>query len=210
VEIIKDPSLVLNLPLYEPDGVSFISRDAGGYPCAADGAEWKPAGRYFGGDDFISLPLPENIPLGNSSRTVEVWAKPVTRDGYPRFLSYGVNTSNHLFGFLIHQTTGKLFLVTSSNDVQGDSVVTLNEWHHLAVTISGVKTASFYIDGQSDGVKALASNPDTLESPDVRIGSHITGGNYFNGTIGELRFYSRALTLLEIRQNYLATRWRYR
>ena len=63
MDFIFDPSLVLYLPLYQPDGASFASRDAYGHLCTVTGALWTPQGRTFDGADDI-------IDLGNNVQTV--------------------------------------------------------------------------------------------------------------------------------------------
>jgi len=73
--------------------------------------------------------------------------------------------------------------------------ITLNEWHHIAVIRNG-QEAKIYIDGIITGTASL---PEELSasSKNLFIGNDHDGG--FEGSIDEVRIYSRALTEQEIR-----------
>lgn len=45
--------------------------------------------------------------------------------------------------------------------------------------------------------------------PAIGFDNGAGAGQPFQGTIGEVRIYSRALAPAEIKRNYLATKWRY-
>ncbi len=85
-------------------------------------------------------------------------------------------------------------------DDYANTSVPLNAWHHTAGVFdpSGPRQAVYI-----DGIKALASSPapSILADPTgatIRIGCRGDDSQYFNGTIDEVRVYSRALSDLEI------------
>ncbi len=69
-------------------------------------------------------------------------------------------------------------------------------WHHFAYTFDGTENR-FYIDGQP--ISSSTIKPRAARVASFQIGRWITGSEYFKGTVDEVRVYSRALTLEEIR-----------
>ncbi|GAG96548.1 unnamed protein product [marine sediment metagenome] len=71
-----DPSLVLYLPFYDLDGVSFASKDHYGRLCTATGALWLPNGRYFDGvNDRVVLASALNEVSVGHPFTILLWVK---------------------------------------------------------------------------------------------------------------------------------------
>ncbi|MDO8687497.1 MAG: hypothetical protein Q7K41_02790, partial [Dehalococcoidales bacterium] len=71
MDFIFDPSLVLYLPLYEPDSSSLMSKDAYGHLAAVTGATWGTLGRTFDGSD-------DQIDCGNASSLVTAFGGDTT------------------------------------------------------------------------------------------------------------------------------------
>lgn len=210
MDFIFDPSLVIYLPLYELNGNTFKSKDRYGHLGTVTGALWRGEGHFFDNtDDNILIPAFIGLPTGSAARTIEVWAKPNTKNNYPRFASYGENAQRNRWDFAIRGDNGKVAVFTTGDDVQSDSVLTLDTWHHVVASWDG-SSLVFYIDAVTDGVRSFVGTPNTIASA-VRIGAEIiSAGNVFGGIMGEVRIYSRALTAVEIQNNYLATKWRYK
>lgn len=210
MNFVSDASLVLYLPLYEPDGNSFISRDVYGCVCTVNGAAWKPRGRLFDGvDDKIALPAAVYQAFGNTDDfTIEAWVrKDVSTGGY--MISHSKITTHqpsiwmHASGMKVRQTTN-----ATSNDV----TYTLSDgWHHLVLVWKASNHTLYgYVDGElagSDGTNALTFARTDFGSGN--IGYLVNSGPY-NNMVGEVREYRRALLPQEIQRNYLATKWRYR
>lgn len=75
----------------------------------------------------------------------------------------------------------------------------VNQWHFLAVTLSGT-TMTLFVDGQSVGSQTFSSSS---LSPIDTIGEYGAGGNYpFKGIIDEVRIYNRALNPSETTSLY--------
>jgi len=214
VNLIFDPSLVLYLPLYELDGSSFVSRDACGHLCTVTGALWRKNGRYFDGVDDI-IDCGNKAPLiitGNSPRTGEVWFKSSGDYTDDRaLLSYGPGGGgSYWIRFGLSLTDGYLSLSLLANDHYTTTTPPANEWHHAAFTLAGTTTVIYY-NGEVLSTKTDHSTINTQTGTNFYIGRRGQGPtDYWKGDIGEARFYNRVLTPLEIQQNYLATKWRYR
>ena len=69
---IHDPSLVLDLPLYELDGASFMSKDTYGHLCTVTNTLWRLDGRHFAGADFINCGTGPSLAPSNAL-TIEGW-----------------------------------------------------------------------------------------------------------------------------------------
>ncbi|AHB80593.1 virion structural protein [Synechococcus phage ACG-2014h] len=95
-----------------------------------------------------------------------------------------------------------------------------NNWHHVVFTGSGSGSNGykFYIDGMrynesiigdDNGYKWFNNNPATNEYSIGKTGQSTDGNNYFMGSLGDVRIYSRALTQAQAHQNYNATKSKY-
>lgn len=82
-------------------------------------------------------------------------------------------------------------------------------WTHVAVTFDG-STLSLIINGETTTTVSptVTWNPAILDSG-LLIGRKYNASESFDGSIASLRFYSRALSLSEIRQNLNATKPRF-
>lgn len=216
MNFILDPSLVLYLPLYKLDGASFMSRDAYGHLCTVTGALWTPKGHYFDGtDDWITLPLfSENegtiiigFKTGSSvagTKTLMCQSKgSVSNERFNLDIANGVPTIYHNRG-------------NTQNGVSFGEVVA-DTRYQLAVTSDGAAWVC-YLNGIIEELTInFGSNNgswfgDLVGATHHRIGCMRYGGmdiQDYEGIIADVLYYSRALTPLEIQNNYLATKWRY-
>ena len=93
----------------------------------------------------------------------------------------------------------------------GNAYVPLNTWTHYAVVRdSASDRIVFYINGKLDRtVTSITGSITVQQSHPVTLGSYV-GSNYeYTGRIASGKIYNRALTALEIEQNFNATRGRY-
>jgi hypothetical protein len=89
-------------------------------------------------------------------------------------------------------------------DINGNSPFTVNEWHHLAVSVSGEK-GDIYLDGKLDGSNRFEKR--TTNTHSLYFGKcHPTPVApalfCFNGSLDDIRVYSRALPEEEIKALY--------
>ncbi len=215
MEFIFDPSLVLYLPLYELDGASFMSKDAYRHLCTATGASWRPNGHYLdGADDYISVPNQSALDFaGKDKLAVEIWLNPtdwLTGQTY----SYLVDQES-VSGFFFRRGTTYIDFRIHNGGWAGSvkfatSLVPVGSFYHIFAQYTGSQT-EIYLNGELQDTTTVSGNI-TGGSGATWIGIYSVdaASREFNGTIGEVRIYSRALTPLEIQHNYLATKWRYR
>jgi len=225
-EFMLDPSLALYLPLYEPDGVSFMSKDRYGHLCTASGALWTPQGRAFGGvadyidcgdkDLFSFTDGVTDIPF-----SIEAWIKPDNIAGTRQICSKFKGGISYEWVFRL--TSGKLTIALSDSANFGNrigrqynTVISITAFSHVMAIYDGTELEgglSLYLNGIrvddtafSAGVYPGMTN---LAHP-LEIGRQNQPLEYFSGTIGELRIYRYpALSVGERIRNYQMTKWRY-
>ena len=206
---INDSSLVLNLPLYELQGNSFLSRDAYGHLVTVTGTVWTPQGRAFNGTSDL-MTIAHNSTIKPDQYTVEIWLKPDADVSIYRDIITSIqNGDGNLQGYHIRvdQGTGRVLARSGNgtlNSVVVGNAINDNAWHHV-VAVLNTSNLTLYQEGVL--VNQTARRPGIYyDSSDPRIG-HQYG--WFKGIIGEIRIYNRALTPQEIQKNYLATKARY-
>ncbi len=210
---IFDPSLVLYLPLHKLDGASIMSCDAYGHLCSVTGALWTPNGREFdASDDKITVPDHSVLDIADDL-TVEGWVKLLNTGGNNSVMGKASTIWTQVSYLLqIWNNEHPAFALSSDGGAPSslDSTVTLvtDTWYHIVGTFARPNRAIFI-----DGVQKNSDNWDNdihIGTADLCIGKYAGNSATLDGMVGEVRIYKRALTLLEIQRNYLATKWRYR
>jgi hypothetical protein len=147
---------------------------------------------FDGVDDYVSVLTP-TVPTTNTDYTIAAWIKPdaMGTSGIVGWGNYGaMNQVNAL-----RLTGNGLVNYWWGNDL---SVVTgplTDTWHHVAATYNGL-TRTIYLDGVAVGSDTPIGH-NVPDSGKFRIGSTYNA-EYFDGQIGEVRIYSRALSTAEV------------
>ncbi len=209
-DYIKDPSLVLDLPLYRLDGQKFTSADKHGHLCTVTGALWQPDGRVFDGDnDTITIPNHASLIFGTGDFTVMAWGKTVAvpTDTNSNIISRGsIGAGDWMLR--VASSSGK----TSFSGDQANIDTDLNfpdirgAWHLLTFVRAG-DNGILYTDTTAIKTITGIDAVDLDSTVPLTIGG--TSTRNWDGNIGEVWLYNRALNPLEIQRNYLATKWRY-
>ena len=216
MNLLLDPSLVLYLPLYELDGSPIMSREAYGRPGTVTGAIWTPRGESFDGiDDRVTVADASAGALYPAEFTWEFWANPADFSAI-RALLGSVNASPYRpWECHLSLTTGRIFFaLRQSDDGQPSLTVTditpaADTWNHIVVTGDGT-TLKGYLNGQQSIDTASYDGTLSSVSRQPNMLGVTRGARWMLGTVGEVRLYNRALTLSEIQNNRLVTKWRYR
>ena len=117
--------------------------------------------------------------------------------------------------FYIDNSAGINAIALSTGVLLGTNVsrlnnqVTLNTWQNFAISHNGSNsTITFYKNGASIGSSGSLA-PVAATGVSACIGNNFAGQYNFDGTIGTVRVYNKALSAAEILQAYNAQKGRY-
>ena len=154
---------------------------------------------FDGTNDYVAATI--NLPTGDF--TYSAWVKFNTVSRKESIFSVGGD--NELL--IIKNTDGKLAVWIGGSERIVESSATDTDWHHIALTRSGVN-ATLYRDGVSIGsTTSVGSGSLSLGSCDLLIASDSDDGcigaldDYFDGQIDEFRIWSDVRTTSEISTN---------
>jgi hypothetical protein len=144
---------------------------------------------------------------GSNQFTLSVWAKRTSGTS-------GIMISKDT-NYIDHEYNGKTlasFYATAAYYprqylVSGISTSRNNEWRHFTSTYDGT-VGSLYENGALIGTTNMSISLNNTTDP-LYIGQLNGGGYNFNGKLGTMMTYNRALSAQEVKQNYDATKGRY-
>ena len=170
---------------------------------------------FDGTDDYISI---------GTQPLIDGYQLPVTLMGWFKIDTYKLNTICGVYnGFAnvynllrIDNQNYRFFLSNASNGqfqyFDHTTTLSLNTWYFYAVIVSGSLASPSLIMYLND--QAQSFSPSSLKTSvglniDYRIGASYTPNEYFDGNIADYKFYNRALSAAEVKQNYNATKRRF-
>ena len=166
----------------------------------------------FNGTNQVII-APENSALNTQAPTVEVWVKTNNLNQNGFFFEKGnVNTQYSLFQEGTNIVWRTMGLSNQSMYATTATYMSTSSWAHIVGTYSsGVKT--IYINGVPVTSASGITGTIGTNTNGISIGAYggYNGGRsyYYNGEIGIVKVYDRALTAAEVLQNYNAGRSRY-
>jgi hypothetical protein len=174
--------------------------DPCGVPTYVPGPPGYGTAMHFGGaGNYVDLGTFDPS-AGTGKLTVALWAKWDGLSGQYQGLigkrdAWGA--ADMMWGIEANIDTGTLgFFREGSYPYDGDPVLPIGEWAHVAATFDGT-TATFYLNGEKTGSGAFSFGSDTAAR--VQFGAvELNGANPFNGALDEIRLYNRALLQDEV------------
>jgi hypothetical protein len=133
--------------------------------------------------------------------TLEAWVNPSTITGAWRDVIYKGNDNYYLEGTSTSSSApavGGTFGSASAN-IYGTAALAVNTWTHLASTYDGA-TLRLYVNGTQVSSIARTGNLATSTYA-LQIGGDSLYGQYFAGSIDEVRVYNVALTQAQIQSD---------
>lgn len=164
----------------------------------------QPAGIETGGTS-VTLDGVAFVATGSSAtaagRTVEAWISPSNLTGQRFLFSRGSGGA----GYHLYLSNGKVVFQVGSRSANGATVLSANQWYHVAGTLTGTALA-VYVDGRADGAGTLAATQST-STQNLYVGrpaSTTAQGNRYRGGLDEPAVYGRGLTAAEVAAHYTA------
>lgn len=168
---------------------------------------WKRNSLYFDGGDYVNC----GSSLALTKITVEACINFGVVNAYQYVASEDDNPSdvnrNWLFGLT---NAGKFRISIFVSSVQKNkleaSTRTAGVNYHLIGTANGTNIRVF-INGADDGNPTTYSGDIDTNTVNLWLGQNIAGNNPFTGYLLNARIYNRALSGIEIQQNYLVNKF---
>ncbi|PWH85627.1 LamG-like jellyroll fold domain-containing protein [Brumimicrobium oceani] len=158
--------------------------------------------QFFPGN-YISVPGYLGV-TGNADRTIEAWIK--TEGTEVDVMSWGESLPGKRFTVKVNQD-GRPKLEVHNGSVTGNFVVNDGEWHHIAISMSGISLSGtkFYVDGalvNNIDVNNIVVNTGAFNEVEISRGDW---NNYFNGGMDDIRIWNAELSAATI-QNFMHSR----
>ena len=190
----------------EVPGIQFL--DACG-DCEGDITDEENCPNYAlsfdGVDDYVEYGG-NNLPIGNSDRTMSCWVRPLVVDQYSLF-GYGNQDENTAFEIFFYDDNGTLrpsvHYAYGNSGYENGLEVNLNEWNHLVATYDGI-SSRIYVNGE---ISITDIQPLNTEKVYRHIGAPnytapTTPGYFLDGIIKGCAIWNNTLTDNEINSLY--------
>lgn len=179
-------------------------------------------GTIVGGVTYSGIGGTANFTFNGTNGWINIGNRPAKTTGST--ISFFVKTTTTSQSFMVvcttdggvyinrFNTSGQIlafFDTSTGNNTSADiSTVSINDgrWHYVTATTNR-STTSMYIDGIFN--KSYSETASTLTSTNNLIGGSSLESNWFAGSIGIVQIHDRALSAVEIKQNFDYYRTRY-
>ena len=203
------PGLVAAYSFDEGSGTTVTDKSGNGNNGTISNATWTSTGRYgnalaFNGSNAMvtvansaSLNLSTGMTLEawvNPTRIASVWQDVIYKGNDVYYLEATTPTSS--------RPGGAVKLGSSTASDYAPSALSAGSWTHLALTYDGT-TVKLYLNGVLASSKAQSGSITSSTYP-LQIGGDSIYGEYFSGSIDEVRVYNVALSQAQI-QTDMAT-----
>lgn len=168
-----------------------------------------------GVNDYVDIPdVPSVSPT--TAVSLQAWIKPHSvGTGQAIISNLNASTDNGSFHFVISANGSLQFNVQQSTTVfrsasTNSSVIAANVYTHVAATFdTSTQAIKIYVNGVDMPTTISGSNVTSLfdVATHPRIGAYTITGTFgapFNGEIDEAQIYNRALSSVEVQNNYVA------
>jgi hypothetical protein len=196
-------SLVAAYSFNEGSGTTVTDASGNNNTGTISHATWTTAGKFGGALVFNGTSAKVTIPDVPSLRfttdmTLAAWVKPSKVTSAWRDIIYKGDGNYYL---MATSTTNSLpagggRFGGPSIETLGTAALAVKTWTHLAVTYDGA-ALRLYVNGVQVSSRAQTGNLVTSANP-LQIGGDSIYGQYFRGTIDEVRIYDQALSPSEI------------
>jgi uncharacterized protein YjdB len=198
--------LVAALNFNEGSGTTVSDLSGFGNNGTISGATWNATGKFgkalsFNGtNSIVTINDSASLDLTNGM-TLEAWVNPTTVSGW-RNVMLKEQSGGLIYGMYANtdtnQPSGHIFLASELN-VRGTSTLPANTWSHLALTYNGV-IMRLYVNGVEVANKSATGNI-AVSNGVLHIGGNSIWGEYFAGSIDEIRIFNQPSTATQIQSD---------
>ena len=191
----------------ESSGTTAVDQSGRGNPGTISNATRVTTGRFnsallFNGSNaWVTVADAATLDL-TTGMTLEAWVRPSVAGGWrtvvakdqPGTLNYGLyaNASGSFPG-------AEVFVGGATRSLDGSTALPVGTWSHAATTYDGTMLR-LYVNGAQVSQQVLSGSIAASALP-LHIGGNGVWGEWFNGTIDEVRVYNRALSSGEIQND---------
>ena len=176
-------------------------------------ANWRPSEGKYGGALMLSgdgdyVDLPDAVGSGGGGKTLALWAYPMNRAIWARFIEIGNGEHRDNLLFSRYSSNDGLIVETHQGSQAGERIIAedtlaLNTWQFLAMTIDEAGHIVMYKDGQQvgqgDGGVALR---DVVRSENYIGRSNYSADDYYRGMIDDVWIINAVLNPSQIQDLY--------
>jgi Concanavalin A-like lectin/glucanases superfamily len=197
------PNLVAAYSFDEGAGTTVADASGNGNTGTLAGATWTGSGKFNGALSFngtssrVDVPNAASLQL-STAMTLEAWVNPTTITSKWRDVIYKGRDNYFLEASSTNagKPVGAGIIGGVSTKAFGTAALATGAWTHLATTYDGA-ALKFYVNGNLVRTTAVTGTLATSANP-LQIGGDSIFGQYFAGTIDEIRIYNTALTQTQI------------
>jgi hypothetical protein len=152
---------------------------------------------FDGVNDLVTIP--DSASLDITRMTLEAWVRPTVLGTAWRSVLLKEQPGD--FVYALYATTnasrpsGYVF-IGGEKEARGTAALTVNTWTHLATTYDGANLR-LYVNGTLVKTTAQTGNIAT-SSGALQLGGNTIWGEWYAGTLDDVRVYNKALTAAEI------------
>ena len=161
------------------------------------------------GTDQQYAQLPPNVYF-NGDFTISSWVYVTNNsNNWARIIDFGNGpAADTVLLASTFGTTGQPGFYCEGDEFASSKVIDLDAWNNVCATLSG-NTATIYVNGIDTGSQAVTPPANVVRQYCYIGRSEWAGDGMFQGGIGALQIYDRALTSEEMLQNYNSTKSQY-
>ena len=163
---------------------------------------------FDGTDDYITTSL-NGAELSGTEFTIDLWINPDVNNA-----AYGLFSVNTGQGLEFRMNGIKYRFLTGGSNFEDTAATAAftGTWSNL-IAVKKTDSIEIYYNGELSNTKSVSNTNPSYGTGDVIIAGRASAGSpsgaYWNGKISVVRVYDKALSSVEIRTNYDATKRRY-